>query len=101
MGNNKSVWIGMVSVIPHEGNNDLNGSIGATVNVLCWAAEPKEYERIVLEKLNEFGFYIEDIEDIKVFDFSSKLKYKDNLRKIAQAVQKDGKLRWGTFYTYS
>ena len=101
MDNKYRVWIGLVSLIPMEGNKDLGGKTGAVVNVLCWANGIQEYELIIAEKLNEFGFQIEEIEEVEPFDFSKMSNYKDNLKEIAKAVKKDKSLRWGTFYTYN
>jgi hypothetical protein len=100
MDNEKLVWIGLVSVTPQEGNRDLADSTGAVVNVLSLADSPEDFNKNVHEKMNEFGFDVDEIEDIKIFNFSPNIKYKDNLRKLANEVKKDKALRWGTFYTY-
>ena len=95
-----SVWIGLATVVPIEGNNDLGDADGAIVNILHWAKDKFDFEEKVKIQLTEYGYTLVDLEDIELFDFGSSEKYRDNLGNLAQIVVDKKILQWGTFYTF-
>ena len=92
------VWIGLVTVVPLPGNNDLSGYVGAVVNVMYYTNSQRSYKKEVALKLLEYGFKVENIEDIEEFDFNA--EYQDNLKIKAMSLSNDNRLDWGTFYTF-
>ena len=98
--NKCSVWIGLATVIPFEGNNDLGNAKGAAVNVLHWAKNENDFREKVALQLSEYEYSLEELEDVELFDFSNSEKYNDDLDEKAEIVKKMKSLQWGTFYTF-
>ena len=92
------IWIAMATLKPLEGNNDLGGASGAIVNILDCAINKEDFILKAQNKLNEFGFYLVELEDIELFNFDK--NYDDNLNEIAEQVKISKNFRWGSFYTY-
>lgn len=92
------VWIGLATVKPIDGNVELGEVEGATFNVLYCAKNIKEYRDKVKEKLLEYGYYLEDLENIEIFNFDK--DHKDNLNELARTAALTNSLQWGTFYTF-
>ncbi|MGD9556889.1 MAG: hypothetical protein AB7V25_07725 [Mangrovibacterium sp.] len=98
--NKNSVWIGLATVIPLEGNNDLGNAKGAAVNVLHWAKNENDFREKVALQLSEYEYSLEELEDVELFDFTNSEKYNDDLDEKAVIVKKMKSLQWGTFYTF-
>lgn len=98
--NKYSVWIGLATVVPFEGNNDLGNAKGAAVNVLHWAKNENDFREKVSLQLSEYEYSLEELEDVELFDFSNSKKYNDDLDEKAIIVKKMKSLQWGTFYTF-
>lgn len=94
------VWIGIASVLPIEGNDDLGDALGATVNVLHWAVSANNFYTKVKKQLLQYGFQLTELTDLKPFNFYEGNEYKDNLLERAHYVLEQKELQWGTFYTY-
>ncbi|EGK02192.1 hypothetical protein [Dysgonomonas gadei] len=95
---NKKLWLALATVAPFIDNNDLNGAKGAVFNVLFVAKTKKEFKEKVRFKLLEFGYVLENLEDIEPFDF--KKTYGDNLNNLAEIALQTENIQWGTFYIY-
>jgi hypothetical protein len=98
--NKYSVWIGLATVIPIRGNKDLGDAKGAAVNVLQWAKDESDFREKVTTQLSEYDYFLEELEDVEVFDFDNAEKYKDDLKDKAIIVKNMKTLQWGTFYTF-
>lgn len=94
------VWIGLATVIPREGNNDLGNAKSAAVNVLNWAKSEDDFKKRVTQQLFEYDYDLIELEDVEIFDFENREKYKDGLNEIAMLVANHKSLQWGTFYTF-
>ncbi|MBN8678318.1 MAG: hypothetical protein J0M29_08840 [Chitinophagales bacterium] len=95
---NNDVWIGLATVRPADGNTELDEAKGAAVNVLYLATSREDFIDKVMKKLAEYGYILEELEDIELFDFN--VDYKDNLQEVATIAVITKKLQWGTFYTF-
>jgi hypothetical protein len=95
---NGKVWIGLATVSALSSDNDLNGAKGASFNVLHFANNKDEFKEKVTNQLFEYGYSLEELEDISLFNFD--LSYQDNLNKLATITKESHRLQWGTFYTF-
>lgn len=92
------VWIGLATILPLKGNDELGSSKGASVNILHWACNKKDYEEKLKNQLVDYGYELQELEDVEPFDFT--FKYGDNLNDLANIVVNTKTLQWGTFYTF-
>lgn len=92
------VWIGLATVVPHDENLDLGFGKKASVNILNWAFNRKDFINKVKSQLLKYGYDLNELEDVKPFDFT--LEYGDNLKELANIVLVNKTLQWGTFYTF-
>ena len=92
------VWICLATVIPLANNEDLGEAKGACVNVLDLANSESEFREKVNVLLLKYGYEVEELEDVELFQFN--LSYKDNLNELAHNVLKIESMQWGTFYTF-
>lgn len=92
------VWIGLATIIPLEDNNDLGSAKGASVNILHLAFNEKDFANKVKNQLVEYGYELQELEDVE--PFNSSIKYGDNLNDLADIVINTKTLQWGTFYTF-
>jgi len=95
---NKNLWIGLATVTPLADNKELGDAKGASVNVLLIAETEDKFNKTVKAKLFEYGYILEELEDVELFNFNH--EYGDDLNIIAEQALRSGNLAWGTFYTF-
>jgi hypothetical protein len=94
-----SVWIGTFTVVPNEGNNDLDGAKGAVVNAVGFADSVNEFVELSTQYLINSAFEVIEVEDVELFDFKSKDNSKSVLN-MAKKVKQDKSIELDTFYTF-
>ena len=95
------LWIGLVNVIPKQGNDDLGDSSGAYVNVISYASSSSQFCKLVKKELLELGFIVVEIEDIELFsDRIETYSVSDELFDLAREVESSKKIGLGTFHSY-
>lgn len=99
--NNKKVWIGLVNLIPNEGNSELGDAKGAYVNILAYAEDREHYVNLVKFAAYEHNYTFEDIEDIDIFEERvAKFEVSDGLKELAEKVLETKKTHFGEFFIY-
>ena len=68
MRNERSVWIGLVDVVPDQGSSIFSDAKGAFVNVLALAASADDYDRAVRVALAPVGLNVVSIEGVRPFE---------------------------------
>lgn len=97
----RQVWIGMVQVEPHEGNNVLEGAVGAFVNVLAIAEDETEWRERTRGALEEIGLDLKTAEDVEPFWAREHRANPNNtLREEAEQVRLTGEVRFGSFQAF-
>jgi hypothetical protein len=87
---------------PRPGNEILEGAQGAFVYMLALASNAQEFKEAVLRALDEFGFDLEEMNEVE--PFSAKLTHgdvDDYLAERALMVAQDGKTRYGEFFLHN
>ncbi len=102
MINKNNIWFALVNVEVINGNNDLDDSEGAYVNVACVAENEKTFTSKVLEHFTKYDFQVLEIENIERFSIMNirnhKTSEKLDLIKELEISKQD--IVWGTFHTY-
>jgi len=97
----KNVWIGLVNLVPNEGNDDLEGAKGAHVNILTFAEDEDDYRKLVKFAAYEHHYSVRKIKDIELFDKRTKTyQVEDSIKSLAEKVKETGKTYFGEFYVY-
>jgi hypothetical protein len=97
----KQVWIGLVNLVPNEGNNDLKGAKGAYVNILAFAKSDANYRTLVKFASHEHNYSVKKIQDVELFDMRTKnYEVDEYLISLSKKVAKTGRTHFGEFYVY-
>ncbi|MCA9407942.1 MAG: hypothetical protein H6755_06360 [Candidatus Omnitrophica bacterium] len=97
----KNVWIGLVNLVPKEGNNDLEGALGAYVNILAFAEDEESYKKLVEFAAYEHEYDVEEIKDVELFEKRvSNFEVEDDIKILAEKVKETEKTHFGEFYVY-
>jgi hypothetical protein len=98
---NRVVWIGLASVNSPAGNRLLNGRRGGFVNVLAIAETSEAFRRQAVSALNDLGFQVDDIEDVKPFPgIEGGFDPDHELCLLAKQIVLDPQVKFGTFHSY-
>jgi hypothetical protein len=102
VSSSSKVWIGLVGIIPQEGNTSLGtGAAGAYVNVLCYASSKEDYNLKVTQALQHDDFVVFEIEDVQPFlDRAADYQVDSNLLELAEEVERTKGVRGGTPHTF-
>lgn len=97
----RQVWIGMVQVEPHEGNDVLEGAVGAFVNALAIAEDEAEWREKTRGALEEIGLDLKNTEDVEPFwSREHSANPNEKLREEAEQVRLTGEVRFGSFQAF-
>src|ERR1700730_16360523 len=102
MSGKSQLWIGLAEVLVRAGNKVLPAHImGASVNVIAFAASRYDFRRQLLEALRGAGLDLVSLEDVEPFSRRTK-KYRvsPRLHRLAERVKADRKVGFGTFHTF-
>jgi hypothetical protein len=90
-----------VEIVPYPENKDLGEIVGAFVNVLALAADPKDYKETVTGALRARKFEVTEIEDPKPLQWRRKSGISSKLGSLALRVTKTGDIAFTTFHTFN
>jgi hypothetical protein len=94
------VWIGLVEVTPHDGNNALGDARRGYTNVLVVASSLPDYEAQVVKALGESDFRVVEISEAEPLrERMSRVVVSDEIVELGGQALLSG-LAWTTFYTY-
>jgi hypothetical protein len=98
----KSLWIGLIEIIPKPGNECFGGAKGAYVNVITFAVSAISFKRKVKQALNELDLILVE------FDLPEQLrdrfrgkKFTKEIFQMAETAMKQDSVVFGTFHTYN
>src|SRR5438093_676964 len=95
------VWIGLVEVEQRPGTEVLMDRNRAFANVLAFAASKDEFEEVARRAFDGLGFDVIDVETPE--PLRTRLDHAtvdEELLRLAEDVESDGRPRVGTFYTW-
>ncbi len=87
MSPKKEVGIGLVHVKHRRSDKFFQGSKGAYVNVLAWAASILEYKKLVNQDADEYGMDVKKMEEIE--PFSKRLRESRVQKSLLRLVEID------------
>jgi hypothetical protein len=97
---NREVWIGLVEVVPEEGNDVLEGAPGAYANVLATAASVEDYMAVTAPALLRHGLLAIGVDDPEPLrDRRSRVQLSDEILDLGERARK-GDVVWDTFYVF-
>jgi hypothetical protein len=98
----KSVWTGLVEVVPCGTPSPLsNGAKGAFVNALAPAADSSEYKLKVEVALLQLKLKAVGFEEVEKFrDRSDRESVAEELYALAKSAEKAGAVTFGSFHNY-
>ena len=95
------VWIGLAHVKPREGNDALEGAIGAFVPVLALAAGVEEFVSRATTFLSGLRFDVIEMDDIQLFNERLRAKkVQKAVRKLAKRLTAAEPVVMDTFQAY-
>lgn len=96
------VWIGLVGIIPQEGNESLGvHAAGAYVNVLSLARDRNDYQQIIESEFGKRGFQVFDLEDVEPLqDRVQKYDVERSVIELGEEVTRTGRIQYGTYHTF-
>jgi hypothetical protein len=99
---NGHIWIGLVGIVPYEGNDSLGkGTGGAYTNVLGYADNYDDFVSKVANALKTQGFEMFEIEDVELYsDRILKFQVDNEIIELAREVESKNEYRYGKFYTF-
>jgi hypothetical protein len=101
MGGRPEVWIGLISVTPRPGSQELPPDRGAYVNALAIASSRWEFIDRVREALLPLHLQLEEAEDVEPFSVRLASHVVDeDLRQLANDMSTTTAVRFGTFHTF-
>jgi hypothetical protein len=93
------VWIGLVQVTPHPGNDIFGDAPGGFANVLAEASSFAEYNAKVIAALDEEGLTVVEIEDAEPLpERQTRFQVPENILAIADEAAE--RVVWDTFYVF-
>ncbi len=96
----REVWIGLVEVVPDEGNDIFDGALGAYANVLALADSVEDYMGVTaaaLERQRLIAVGLDDPEPLR--ERQSREHLSDEIIELGERAQK-GDVVWDTFYVF-
>ena len=99
--NRKTVWIGLVQVMPRTTLDVMNGAVGAYTNALALAISQPEYEIVVREGLTSLDLIVIGFENIEPFATrAARVHLSTEMRGLARRVRQTQQVQFGSFYTF-
>jgi hypothetical protein len=99
---NRHVWIGLVHLIPRQGNNILEECIGAYANAVALASDEIEFRSRINAAAALLDFDVADLEDVEPFQSrSTDYEIDPELRVIAEQAAESGEVVFDTFEAYA
>lgn len=97
----KQCWIGLAHVRPKEGNNSLEGALGAFVPILALAYDIDDFVAITTMRLESYDFDVIEIEDVEPFMYRlSKSDVEDEIKVLAERLTDEDPIVMDTFQAY-
>jgi len=94
-------WIGLVEVRPREGNDLLQGAIGALVSVIALAQNAQEFLRSARAAANAMEFDVISIENVEPWVVRKSLDNpSQHLCELADTLTDDNRVAFGVFDSY-
>lgn len=96
----REVWIGLVEVMPDEGNDIFEGAPGAYANVLALARSVEDYMTITAAALEQqclIPVGVDDPEPLRARQ--SRVDLADEILQLGEQAQ-SGEVVWDTFYVF-
>lgn len=98
---NKLLWIGLVNIVPKEGNAELFDAKGAFTNTIMYAYSESDFIDSVKSEFDSKKYYVIDIEDVELFsNRASKYQLREELLDLAKFVEQTGKAGIDKFHLY-
>lgn len=95
------VWIGLVGVVPLEGNVCLEGAKGAYVNVLAFVSTAQEYQQAVTQAVREIRLFAFEFDEIERFeDRSDREPLDESLSVLADETRRSGQVGFHEFHCF-
>lgn len=96
----REVWIGLVEVVPEEGNDIFDGAPGGYANVLALACSVEDYMAVTAPALLNVGVIAVGVDDPE--PLRERLSRVDVSEEIEQIVvdARAGEVVWDTFYVF-
>jgi hypothetical protein len=97
---NREVWIGLVEVVPEEGNDIFDGAPGAYASVLAIAASVEDYMAVTAPALLRQGLIAVGVDDPEPLrERKSRAQLSEEILDLDERARK-GDVVWDTFYVF-
>jgi hypothetical protein len=97
---NREVWIGLVEVVPEDGNDIFGGAPGAYANVLAVAASVDDYMAVTAPALLQEGLVAVGVDDPEPLrERRSRMQLSDEILDLGERARR-GDVVWDTFYVF-
>ncbi len=98
---NRQVWIGLVHVMPKEGNTLLEECIGAYANVVATAANENEFRSRIDAAMKDLAFDVDSLEDVEPLQSRlTKYHVDPELVDLAEKAAESEKVMFDAFEAY-
>ena len=99
-GPNREVWIGLVEVVPEEGNDIFDGAPGAYANVLALAESVEDYMAVTAPVLLRQGLIAVGVDDPEPLrERRSRVQVSDEILDLDERAL-TGDVVWTTFHVF-
>jgi hypothetical protein len=96
----REVWIGLVEVVPEEGNDIFDGAPGAYANVLALAASVEDYMAVTAPALLREGVVAVGVDDPEPLrERRSRVQLGDEILRLGEQ-SRTGQVVWDTFHVF-
>lgn len=96
----RDVWIGLVEVVPEEGNEIFDGAPGAYANVLALASSVDDYMAVTAPALLRQGLIAVGVDDPEPLrERKSRVRLSDEILSLEERAR-TGDVVWDTFYVF-
>ncbi len=97
----EKLWIGLVSLLPTEWDDELGGVMGAFTNAVGLATDEQHFVDQIRVAVKEFEMELEEVEDIELFaDRIRAHEVSDEIRAMAEEARTEGGIFFSTLHTY-
>jgi hypothetical protein len=94
------VWIGLVEVVPDEGQDPFDGALGAYANVLALARSVKDYMEATAAALLREGLLAVRVDDLEPLrERRGRFQLNDEILDLGEQAKR-GDVVWDTFYAF-
>jgi hypothetical protein len=96
----REVWIGLVEVVPDEGNDIFEGGLGAYANVLALASSVEDYMAVTAPALLLEGVIAVGVDNPEPLrERKLKVELDEEIHALGQRAR-TGAVVWDTFYVF-